>query len=84
MISPVRRQKFANGEEMSKFRASRGAFSREVGPGSREENASKQRAGASVPIHSERRLQIQTDNCFSAIESHSACAWRTWRGARFI
>ena len=32
------------------------AFSSEVGFGSREENASKQKAGASVPIQSERRL----------------------------
>jgi uncharacterized protein involved in response to NO len=32
------------------------AFSSEVGPGSRKENASKQKTGASVPIQSERRL----------------------------
>jgi hypothetical protein len=31
-------------------------FSSEVGPGSRKENASKQKAGASVPIQSEWRL----------------------------
>jgi hypothetical protein len=33
-----------------------GAFSSEVGTGSREQNASKQKARASVPIQSERRL----------------------------
>jgi len=31
------------------------AFSSEVGSGSRKENASKQEAGASVPIQSERK-----------------------------
>jgi hypothetical protein len=31
------------------------AFSSEVGPGSRKENASKQKARASVPIQSERQ-----------------------------
>jgi hypothetical protein len=32
-----------------------GAFSSEVGSGSRQENATKQKAGAFVPIQSERK-----------------------------
>jgi hypothetical protein len=54
MQKPESEAEHYDGETPRALRCAR-AFSSEVGTGSREENASKQKAGASVPIQSERR-----------------------------